>query len=138
MENVSALINRGLSDVLGSLAQVGYNAEWTCITASMFGAPHKRERVFIVAYSNSKHIKKQSFNPVRMEKTNLLKCECCKNERLHIGNYWEETPIESGLCSLDDGISERVSKLKSLGNAIVPQCSEWIGKQILYSGILDI
>ena len=38
---------------------------------------------------------------------------------------------------MDDGISNRASKLKALGNAIVPQCSEYVGLQILKSGLLD-
>ena len=51
MENVGALTFRGLDSVLGSLAEIGYNAEWQDIRASDMGAPHKRERVWIVAYS---------------------------------------------------------------------------------------
>lgn len=50
VENVAALLGRGLDTVLIDLAQAGYDAEWTCIRASDFGAPHLRERVFIVAY----------------------------------------------------------------------------------------
>ncbi len=50
VENVGALVNRGLSTVLGNLAQAGYDAQWRCLRASDFGAPHQRERIFIVAY----------------------------------------------------------------------------------------
>lgn len=49
-ENVPALTHRGLDIVLGSLAQIGYDAEWQTISAASMGAPHIRERVFIVAY----------------------------------------------------------------------------------------
>ena len=52
-------------------------------------------------------------------------------------NYWKESPFESPLCSVDDGISNRVARLRALGNAIVPQCSEWIGQQIIKSGLLE-
>lgn len=52
-ENVSALTVRGLDAVLGSLAEIGYDAEWTCIRASDVGAPHRRERIWIVAYPHS-------------------------------------------------------------------------------------
>lgn len=51
-ENVSALTVRGLDTVLGSLAEIGYDAEWTCIRASDVGAPHRRERIWIVSYPN--------------------------------------------------------------------------------------
>jgi DNA (cytosine-5)-methyltransferase 1 len=53
VENVSALLSRGLGDVLGDLASVGYDAEWHCIPASAIGAPHRRDRVWIVAHPQS-------------------------------------------------------------------------------------
>ena len=49
-ENVSALRSRGLDQVLGELAALGYDAEWHCIPAAAVGAPHRRDRVWIVAY----------------------------------------------------------------------------------------
>lgn len=53
LENVAALLNRGLGTVLGSLAQIGYDTEWHCIPASHVGAPHRRDRIWIVAHSQS-------------------------------------------------------------------------------------
>jgi len=53
MENVGMLIHRGLREVLGSLAEIGYNAEWQDIRAEDMGAPHKRERIWIVAYTEN-------------------------------------------------------------------------------------
>ena len=50
VENVAALLSRGLADVLGCLAEIGYDAEWHCIPASAVGAPHRRDRLWIVAY----------------------------------------------------------------------------------------
>jgi len=50
MENVGALTFRGIDAVLGSLSEIGYDAEWQDIRASDVGAPHKRERIWIVAY----------------------------------------------------------------------------------------
>lgn len=49
-ENVSALRGRGLDKVLGSLAALGYDAEWHCIPAAYVGAPHRRDRIWIIAY----------------------------------------------------------------------------------------
>jgi len=51
-ENVASLRSRGLDRVLGSLASIGYDAEWHCIPASAVGAPHRRDRIWIVAYPN--------------------------------------------------------------------------------------
>jgi DNA (cytosine-5)-methyltransferase 1 len=53
-ENVSALLIRGGVTVLGSLATLGYDASWDCIPAAAVGAPHRRDRLFIVAYPNSR------------------------------------------------------------------------------------
>lgn len=51
LENVSGLLARGLGRVLGELASIGYDAEWDCIPAASVGAPHQRDRVFIVAHA---------------------------------------------------------------------------------------
>jgi len=53
MENVGALTFRGLDAVLGSLSEIGYNAEWQDIRASDLGAPHRRERIWIIAYPDT-------------------------------------------------------------------------------------
>lgn len=50
VENVAALLVRGIDRVLGDLSTFGYDAEWSCLRASDVGAPHRRERVFIVAW----------------------------------------------------------------------------------------
>ena len=49
VENVAALLSRGLGDVLGDLAAFGYDAEWHCIPAAAVGAPHRRDRIWIMA-----------------------------------------------------------------------------------------
>ena len=50
VENVPALLTRGMGQVLGSLAESGYDAEWESLPAAAFGAPHIRDRVWILAY----------------------------------------------------------------------------------------
>ena len=52
LENVSALLTRGLERVLFDLSEIGYDAEWHCIPASAVGAPHRRDRIWIIAYPN--------------------------------------------------------------------------------------
>ena len=49
LENVSAILSRGLGVVLGDLASCGYNAKWLCLRASDVGAPHHRDRWFLLA-----------------------------------------------------------------------------------------
>jgi site-specific DNA-cytosine methylase len=51
VENVAALLGRGIGRVLGDLAEIGYDAEWHCIPAAAVGAPHIRDRVWIVAHA---------------------------------------------------------------------------------------
>ena len=50
VENVAALLGRGLGDVLGDLSALGYDAEWDCLPAYTVGAPHERDRLWLVAY----------------------------------------------------------------------------------------
>jgi DNA (cytosine-5)-methyltransferase 1 len=50
VENVAALLVRGIDRALGDLAALGYDAEWHCIPASALGAPHYRDRIWIVAW----------------------------------------------------------------------------------------
>lgn len=53
IENVPMLANKGLNIVLRDLAENGYDAEWFCLRASDFGALHRRERLFVIAYPNN-------------------------------------------------------------------------------------
>ena len=56
LENVAALFTRGMDQVLGSLSAHGYNAEWEVVSAQSVGAPHRRDRVFIIAWdANGEH-----------------------------------------------------------------------------------
>lgn len=60
MENVGALLYRGLGRVLGDLAEIGYDADWQILPASAFGAPHRRERIWIVAYPTHQGVERGS------------------------------------------------------------------------------
>jgi DNA (cytosine-5)-methyltransferase 1 len=51
LENVRGHVRLGLDRVLGELADLGFDAEWGCFTAAEVGAPHRRERVFVLAHS---------------------------------------------------------------------------------------
>jgi site-specific DNA-cytosine methylase len=57
VENVAALVNRGLDRVLGDLAALGFDAEWDVFRASDVGAPHRRERLFLLAYSDGERVR---------------------------------------------------------------------------------
>jgi DNA (cytosine-5)-methyltransferase 1 len=149
LENVPAITVRGGQQVVGSLAQIGYDAEWIVISAEQFGSPHKRERWFCVAYPNSDRLEKESFIAKRFESKgkgvrnvpiSTIDTEQDSNSNQYSTGtgYWRAAHPEPLIRRVDDGISNRLDnpRLKALGNAIVPQCSEWIGKQIWDSGIL--
>jgi len=129
MENVAAVLIRGGCQVVGSLAEIGYCTEWTVISARDFGAPHLRRRWFAVAYSelfDAKISIKGKYSSIQKFRSYGAK-----------GGFWEKGPTESPICRVDDGLSYRVDRLRALGNAIVPQCSEWVGEQIVKSGLLE-
>ncbi len=53
VENSPMLTSRGLDKVLGDLSTLGYDAEWGVVGADDAGAPHRRERIWILAYATS-------------------------------------------------------------------------------------
>ena len=63
LENVAALLGRGMGRVIGDLAAIGYDAQWEVISASAVGAPHRRQRVWIVAHDRRK--RSTTFAPSR-------------------------------------------------------------------------
>ena len=86
----------------------------------------------------SKQNNKDTFiKPIKKYKIAILLITA-KSERFDLEKtYWKKYPPESPLCNVADGISSRVARLKALGNAIVPQCSQYIGECIVRSGLLD-
>ena len=213
LENVANVVRLGGREVLGSLAKIGYDAEWCVISAKSQGAPHKRARWFCVAYPNklrflehkrfkeevqqstiqgiqreesqqsilsesphgsfshatNPHSESQPNSPNNEEAlegdSSHTNCESSsewtsiridleqeretqighfarfrdmrKDEHNEGRSYWERYAPQSPLCSVDDGIPQRVARLKALGNAIVPQCSQYIFTQIINSGLLS-
>lgn len=178
LENVPAITFRGGREVLGSLAKIGYDAEWTVISARQFGAPHLRRRWFLVAYPNSSAARQMRNRQKQNKSTEGYKSDVLHKKRTtdtkritkidRLGHaaypnsiraqiqterrqsaeqmlrsqsenrtFWQKWPAESPICRVDDGIPNRVARLKALGNAIVPQCSEYIGHCIVSSGLLE-
>lgn len=160
-ENVSALRSRGLDQVLRSLAEVGYDSEWHCIPASAVGAPHQRDRIWIVAHPNGSN--EWAWHGPKQPEGNTAG-ECIANssgvgiegmvansgsEGLQ-GYEWRGPsgaqrvserhlaecrgwPTEPAVGRMANGVSGRVDRLKQLGNAVVPQIPEMLGKIILKS-----
>ena len=131
VENVSALLSgdRGgwFGRVLGDLAEIGYDCEWHCLPASYVGAWHRRERVWIIAYPAG--------DSQRLAKGPILGQ---RHIQVQSGGGFEEWPGRSNLPESrfrrkDDGVPARLDKgrNKGLGNAVVPQIPELIGRAIM-------
>ena len=180
IENVSVLRSRGLGTVLKGLSEIGYDAEWHCIPASAVGAPHRRDRIWIVAYPSSGRLKglhygdtksndvksssldsdsdskhrgsKPQFSDDRERKEiydelGWVRPEISDTMREGLGrqrtlssrigselsdtrnNSWWE--VEPDVGRVAHGVPNRVDRLKQLGNSIVPQIAELIGRAIM-------
>ena len=125
IENVSALTQRGLDTVLCDLAAIGYDAEWHCIPAAAIGAPHKRDRIFILAYPNIERPQKQQ--PKEEPRVDEIRPYRISVRQDWGTSYPSETFIRRGV----PGIPRRVDRIRSLGNAVVPQVAQAIGEAIM-------
>lgn len=129
-ENVSALRSRGLDEVLRSLDEIGYNAQWHCIPASAVGAPHRRDRIWIVAYPNDRGSAVwRHWELSGSEKVTSLWGFIRRGTQEFISRQWWK--IESRPHGVANGVPNRVDRLKQLGNALVPQIVTIIGNAIV-------
>ena len=155
VENVSALRSRGLGAVLGSLAEIGYDARWDCIPAQSIGAPHRRDRLFVVAWG----VPDAFCDPVREQSERGQGAPQAGNqgneEPGHLGeamansdgegwpprpddlHAWGRVQADSqpAICRVAYGIPHRTHRLRSLGNAVVPQVAQVIGEWIKGAGL---
>jgi DNA (cytosine-5)-methyltransferase 1 len=126
VENVAALLGRGLGDVLSDLATLGYDAEWHCIPASYAGARMLRDRVWIVAYSKRNSVQGRAIiaaawqGQSRAEQLAGLVQPCA----------W---PTVSGARDrgTGHGVPNGIHRNRALGNAVNPQVVELIGRALL-------
>ncbi len=127
VENVAALLVRGIDRVLGDLAAVGFDAEWSVLSACAVGAPHLRERLFVLAYSNQIGRERIGEN---FEETRQGWWRSGELERLLESESRMGIPAGSRgrIC---DGLPDRVDRLGALGNAVVPQVAQWIGERLM-------
>ncbi len=165
VENVAVLLRKPeWGTVLGDLAEAGYNAKWACIRANDVGAPHRRERVFIAAYSNSKKCSLWKWQERHSEPGDQASA-CADNAGQpgdcdQFGIYkpsirrWEQLtrPVpeptdDRGRLSVrfvewmmgapdgwTDGMS-RTQAIKGLGNGVVVQVAEAVGNWVLQDAI---
>jgi DNA (cytosine-5)-methyltransferase 1 len=168
-ENVTGIIGMALEQVLTSLEAEEYNTETFIIPACAVNAPHRRDRLWIIAYTNyngshgaengqgnieGNYNNTTWENPIKQSKgySNKTARKVITNtkiKRLSEWNAesfqhkthstterytcipgWKNFPTKPGVCGRNDGIPNRVDRLKGLGNAIVPQVALQIFKSI--------
>jgi DNA (cytosine-5)-methyltransferase 1 len=131
LENVPELLNRGFGEVLWALAEIGYDAEWDCISASALGFPHKRERLFIVAYPSGSRLSgfKQDYSLF------VSAVEAFSEHGDDPSDEWAALVRSEPVLSCGDGVSlaEERRKLKQFGNALLPKIPELLGNAYLES-----
>jgi DNA (cytosine-5)-methyltransferase 1 len=171
LENVRGHLTMGGLQVIGELTEIGYDAEWRVVSASGLGAPHRRERLIIVAYphdtgsgtpergtdiNRTQEIKEREIftqpgfsrcspNVANTDSEQLGERRITKNARPtcsiweHNGRRqtpydgWQWWEVEPRMGRVADGIPHRVDRLRGLGNAVVPQLGEYIGRLITTS-----
>lgn len=168
IENVKGLLSKGMEDVLQDLSSIGYDAEWQCISASAFGAPHLRERIFIVAYPHSStcNQKLRVFTEERRQLDKHFKLGSVSDwlgiriDRSRRKTLWQSYPVPS-LYRVDDGcttgldtarggkpylpsvtrddVKKWIPMLKALGNGVVPQQAYYVACCILIAeGLMEV
>lgn len=172
VENVAALLGRGHGEVVGDLASLGYCVEWHCVPAAAVGAPHRRDRVWIVASATNadggrcerERLAQHDDEQGGREPDGLgargwrhwsdvadaarQRVQGHGSDRLEVAlapaiarllgrddaaRHWREWTTEPALRRVDDGSSSRLDRhrLKALGNAVVPQIPELIGRALM-------
>ena len=158
-ENVPGLLSseagRYLGRVFGDLAALGYDASWLVLPAAAVGAPHRRERVFIVAHADcaqrqrdgcTGRIQAKASSDGGSKQKNLghtytvreLQQERGQQEewrRACDSGWWASEPDVGRVAH---GVPARVDRLRCLGNAVVPQVAYQIGKAIMQIEVCNV
>ncbi len=118
-ENVRGIVNMALDEVLADLESAGYSTTAFVIPACAVNAPHRRDRVWIVAHPSGEGL--QRGEEARNNGKNgqeLWDEQFAGRSRVE---GWDKFPTVAPVCGRDDGVPDRVHRLKALGNAVVPQ-----------------
>ena len=156
IENVERLRKSGLGIVLHDLAQIGYDAEWHCITAKSVGYDHQRDRLFLVAYPSGIRCDNGTWEGRHLSSNQERACEGdqkvrerCQPEpgtfrpilsRRAIKDRYDanadKRAVVRRLRRVTDGVpkgvdeTRRRQQIEQLGNAIVPDIPELIGERL--------
>ena len=147
LENVPAIRTRGLNSVAQTFTELGYDCRWTIVSAKEVGASHLRKRWFMLAHYNGAGLRVQSKQTRRKEAfiyggegeagfgtdTNVERLERPGGSESRIaipvgyGRWYSEPTIRRG----DNGVPNRVDRIKGLGNAVVPLQAQTAFKRLM-------
>lgn len=122
IENSAALVHRGLDVVLRDLAVLGYDAEWSVVSACAVGAPHVRRRLFVLAHTDAY---RKPASTVDAEVADVPP-DAGRSRRDWRGPFRGSVRVADG-CA---GGMDR-ARVRALGNAVVPQVAEVVGRRLL-------
>jgi DNA (cytosine-5)-methyltransferase 1 len=128
IENVPALLRRGMDTVLANLAAMRYDAVWQVLSAGQFGYPHRRKRLFITAFDTDRVRREAVHLYARTVAENSIQAESrSKNlqqfERINSSEFWRED--YSRFLGMDNRYSARdnSNRLRVIGNSIIHECA---------------
>jgi len=124
-ENTPLLPSRGMDLILSDLSRLGYHAVWGVLGAGALGAQHKRDRIWILAYSHK-----------------VRRCHVGQGAPNKNGNRDHLSPkhvwgSESGVGRVANGLADAVDRLKALGNGQVPIVAA-VAFQILMQSVVEV
>ncbi|WP_018428258.1 DNA (cytosine-5-)-methyltransferase [Hoeflea sp. 108] len=134
IENSPKLRSRGLDVLLGGLSEIGYDAEWHCIPAAHVGAPHRRDRIWILAYRQEDAFRADadSFGPYPPYLHFNRSAQLLDQQERDFGPmaWWRTEP---DVARVVDGIPSRldIARIRATGDSVVPFIPELIGRAIL-------
>jgi len=158
MENVAALLGRGMGTLLGDMAECGYDAEWDRLSAVEWGSPHHRDRIWITFTDTNKFKREDRRSEIAGRRERVA--EETRNANGHGeleppwgfsnlrgwafhaacgGAWWADNWEEKfeAFRRMDDGRPTRLDRslvanaIKGLGNSLHPQIPEIIGRAIM-------
>jgi DNA (cytosine-5)-methyltransferase 1 len=137
-ENVPGILSsehgRFFGSVLSDLAHLGYAVEWSVLSACALGAPHPRERVFTVAYTNGIGREWRGIGSGSTPRTEQNTQTIRDDWATSISRFVETAHTNATRPRVRRGaygISPKVDRLRGLGNAVVPQVAEFVGRLIV-------
>lgn len=124
IENSPALLIRGFERVLCDLSEIGYSTEWQCISNIAFGYPHKRERLYAIAYANEKRLQSdictnRGFESIFRKWTPNQNDGYTLSKRIH-----EIGPSE--VIRNGNGFQSWTHRVGSIGNAVNPTIAHYL------------